>query len=56
MLAHKRNLKKGTRIDLNNKNSTTGKLRFRKRDLKYLCWAGYYEFAFENLKTNDSIS
>ena len=37
MLAHKRNLKKGTRIDLNNKNSTTGKLRFRKRDLKYLC-------------------
>jgi len=36
-MAHKRNLKKGTRIDLKNQNSTIGKFRFRKRDLKYLC-------------------
>jgi len=33
-MAHKRNLKKGTRIYLKNQNSTTGKLRFRKSDLK----------------------
>ena len=55
-LAHKRKLKIGTRIDLKNQNSTTGKLRFRKCDLKYLCWAVYFEFAFENLNTNDSMS
>ena len=36
-IAHKRNLKNDTRIDLKNQNTTTGKLRFRKRDFKYLC-------------------
>jgi len=36
-IAHKRNLKNGTRIDLKTQNSTTGKLWFRKRDFKYLC-------------------
>ena len=36
-MAHKRNLKKDTRIDLKNQNNTTGKFRFKKRDLKYLC-------------------
>ncbi len=46
----------GTRIDLKNQNNTTGKLRFRKRDVKYLCSAAYFEFALENLNTNDSMS
>jgi len=55
-MAHKKNLKKRTRIDLNNQNNTIGKLRFKKRDLKYLCWVGYFEFSFENLETNDSMS
>ena len=36
-IAHKSNLKNGTRIDLKNQNSITGKLRFRMRDFKYLC-------------------
>jgi len=36
-ITHKRNLKNETRTDLKNQNSTTGKLRFRKRDFKYLC-------------------
>jgi len=54
-MAHKRNLKKDTRIDLKNQNNTTGKFRFKKRDLKYLCWAGYFEFAYENLTTNVSM-
>jgi len=46
-MTHKRNLKKGNRIDLKkNQNSPTEKFRFRKRDLKYLCWAGYFWIFF----------
>jgi len=55
-MAHKRSL--GMALDLiwKTKNNTTEKLRFRKCDLKYLCWAGYFKFASKNLTTNDSIS
>jgi len=45
-MAHKRNLKKGTRIDSGSQSMT----------LKYLCRTGYFEFASQILTTNDSMS
>jgi len=58
-MAHKRNLKNGTRIDLKNQNSTTGKFQVQKAWLKifmlsWLFWICFWKFKhkqFSFLKT-----